>query len=54
MYHEVGHWEIDGLIYPEQNGHHFAQGIFKCIFMSEHFNILIQISLKFFFQVSNW
>ena len=32
---------------PEQNGCHFADGIFKCIFMNEKFCILIWISLKF-------
>ena len=30
-----------------QNGHHFADGIFKCIFINERFCISIQISLKF-------
>ena len=32
---------------PEQNDHHFADDIFKCIFMNEKLRILIQISLKF-------
>ena len=32
---------------PGQNGHHFEDNIFKCIFMSEKFCILIRISLKF-------
>ena len=32
---------------PEQNGHHFADDIFKCIFMNENLCILIQISLNF-------
>ena len=32
---------------PEQNGHHFADDIFKCIFMNEKFCISIRISLKF-------
>ena len=31
----------------EQNGCHFAEVIFKCIFMNEKFCILIPISLKF-------
>ena len=31
---------------PGQNGRHFADGIFKCIFMNEKFCILIKISLK--------
>ena len=32
---------------PRQNGRHFADNIFKCIFMNEKFCILIRISLKF-------
>ena len=32
---------------PEQNGRHFADDIFKCIFVNEKFGILIRISLKF-------
>ena len=32
---------------PGQNGHHFADDIFKCIFVNEKFCILIEISLKF-------
>ena len=32
---------------PGQNGDHFADDIFKCIFMNEKFCISIQISLKF-------
>ena len=32
---------------PGQNGRHFPDNIFKCIFMSENFCILIWISLKF-------
>ena len=32
---------------PGQNGCHFADNIFQCIFMNEKFWILIQISLKF-------
>ena len=34
-------------ISPAQNGHHFADDIFRCIFMNEKFCILIKISLKF-------
>ena len=30
-----------------QNGLHFADDIFRCIFMNEKFPILIKISLKF-------
>ena len=32
---------------PGQNGHHFADNIFRCIFVNENFCILIKISLKF-------
>ena len=32
---------------PGQNGRHFSDDIFKCIFMNKKFCILIQISLKF-------
>ena len=32
---------------PGQNGRHFADDIFKCIFMNENVRISIQISLKF-------
>ena len=32
---------------PGQNGRHFADDIFRCIFMNEKFYILIKISLKF-------
>ena len=32
---------------PGQNGRHFADIIFRCIFVNEKFCILIKISLKF-------
>ena len=32
---------------PGQNGRHFADDIFRCIFVNENFYILIWISLKF-------
>ena len=32
---------------PVQNGRHFADDIFWCIFVNENFRILIKISLKF-------
>ena len=32
---------------PGQNGRHFTDDIFKCIFVNEKFFILIEISLKF-------
>ena len=34
-----------------QNGRHFADNIFKCIFLNEKFCTWIQISLKFVFKV---
>ena len=36
-----------GLFSPAQNGRHFADDIFKSIFMNEKFCIFIGISLKF-------
>ena len=39
------HWSHE-LISPGQNGHHFADDIFRCIFMNEKFCILIKISLE--------
>ena len=35
------------VVSPGQNGRHFADEIFKCIFLNEKFCILIRISLKF-------
>ena len=32
---------------PGQNGRHFADGIFTCIFVNEKNCILVKISLKF-------
>ena len=32
---------------PRQNGRHFADAIFKCIFMNENVSIAIEMSLKF-------
>ena len=32
---------------PRQNGRHFTDGIFKCIFLNENAWILIKISMKF-------
>ena len=32
---------------PRQDGRHFADDIFKCIFLNENFLIVIKISLKF-------
>ena len=38
---------------PTQNGHHFTDDVYICIFMDEKFCILIQISLKFVPKGSN-
>ena len=32
---------------PRQNGRHFAEDIFKCIFLNENVLISIKFSLKF-------
>ena len=42
-------FEISLKIQPSlgQNGHHFPDDIFRCIFLNEKFCILIKISLKF-------
>ena len=32
---------------PRQNGRHFADDIFKCIFLTENTQILLKISLEF-------
>ena len=36
---------------PRQNGRHFADNVFKCIFLDENVWISLKISLKF---VANW
>ena len=33
--------------FPGQNGHHFPDDIFKCIFLNENARISIEVSLKF-------
>ena len=38
---------------PRQNGRHFPDDIFKCIFLNENVGILITISLKFFTKWAN-
>ena len=45
-----GHWIsmfIFNTLRPRQNGRHFADDTFKCIFVNENVRILIEISLKF-------
>ena len=48
IFHE-NDWAHKGLTHlpPGQNGRHFSDDIFKCIFMNETFCILIRISLTF-------
>ena len=43
------HFSVDILTHipPGQNGRHFTNDIFRCIFKNEKFCIFIQISLKF-------
>ena len=39
--------QIVNTLRPKQNGRHFADGIFKCIFLNENAWISLKISLKF-------
>ena len=39
--------EMINTLKPRKNGHHFADDVFKCIFLNENVWILLQISLKF-------
>ena len=39
---------------PEQNGRHFADDIFRCIFVNEKFYSLIKISMKFVSKGPIW
>ena len=40
-------WKIVNTLRPRQNGCHFADDIFKCIFLNENAWISLKISLKF-------
>ena len=40
-------WGSVNILRPRQNGRHFADDTFKCIFMNENVGISINISLKF-------
>ena len=40
-------WRRFNTLRPRQNGHHFPNEIFKCIFLNENIWISIRISLKF-------
>ena len=42
----VRHWRVNTLR-PRQDGRHFPNDIFKCIFLNENVHISIRISLKF-------
>ena len=41
------HWQCIDTLRPRQNGRHFADEMFKCIFVNENVWIPIEISLKF-------
>ena len=45
-WHVVGDYTVNSLR-PRQNGRHFPDDIFKCIFLNENISISITISLKF-------
>ena len=51
IYHHTSREKLATLAFntsrPEQNGRHFADDIFKCIFLNENVWIPIKISLKF-------
>ena len=40
-------WYVINTLRPRQNGRHFAEDIFKCIFLNENTSVPIKISLKF-------
>ena len=46
MYIQDDTWRINSFPHG-QDGHHFADDIFICIFVNEKFCILIKLSLKF-------
>ena len=46
LLHLLEQWYVNSS-HPGQNGRHFADDIFSCIFVNEKFCILIKISLKF-------
>ena len=43
---QAGVWTLVNTLRPRENGRHFADDIFKCIFLNENFWIPIKISLK--------
>ena len=47
IWHRVGEWVIKfNTLRTRQNGHHFAEDLFKCIFLNENVWILIKISFN--------
>ena len=59
LLHSFNHWDIYlssgfhalelfiNILRPRQNGRHFADDIFKCLFLNENIWIFLKISLKF-------
>ena len=47
QWHPIVCWQLFNTLRPRQNGRHFTDDIFKCIFLSENICISIKISLKF-------
>ena len=44
---QIGDWGVFSTLRPRQDGRHFHNTIFKCIFSNENVHISIKISLKF-------
>ena len=47
MWNSLARYETVSTLRPRQNGRHFEDGIFKCIFLNDNGWILLKISLKF-------
>ena len=47
LFHYITSGNNINTLSPRQNGHHFSDDIFKCIFLNENVWIPIEISLKF-------
>ena len=45
--HNILNYDLVNTMGPRQNGRHFTDNIFKCIFLNENVWIFINISLKF-------
>ena len=45
--HSIARPQCVNTLRPRQDGRHFADDIFKCIFLNENVSIAIKISLKF-------